>query len=373
MGRFAFDRGGHADDDGDVMKKIFVLLGLLLSMVFPSQAKEDFSTFEVEGLEEVYEEMESYGISPNDDLNKGLKTIAEQGFSLVSVFLRTGIQTAVMLLAVVLFCGLAEGINVDHKVPTVMVVGALAVTALSIGEVGTMIYLGQETIGKMSAFSAGLLPVMTILTTATGGMTAGVLRQAATVLFSGLLISIIHKILLPLVYAYLALCCANAAVGNDALKKVADLIKSTVIWFLTSFLLFFVGYLTVSGTIAGSADLVAIRTTKLALSRAVPVVGGILSDAAETVLVGASVLRGTVGMAGMLAVLAICTAPFLELGIHYLTYKITAALASTVANPRLSNLIEHISSAFGLILGMTGACALLLLVSLISSISSVVI
>lgn len=354
------------------MIKLMSFLLALQLLIFSSQCME--TTFYVEGLEDLMKEVESYGFETEGDLDGGLQTLFGQGVLLVNQLLRGGIEIGIMLLSVVLFCGLAEGLKMGEGSPVdvVSMVGSLAVTGLSLGEVGTMIYLGQETIEKISVFSTGLLPVMTVLSTATGGMSAGVVRQGATVLFSGILISIINTILLPLIYGYMAVCCADASVGNSGLKKVAGLIKSTVIWFLTSFLLIFVAYLTVSGTIAGSADLVAVRTTKIALSRVVPVVGGILSDAAETVLVGAGVLRGSVGVAGMLAVLSICLAPFLELSIHYLAYRITAALAGTVANSRLSGLIEQISSAFGLILGMTGACALLLLVSLILTISAVV-
>ena len=103
------------------------------------------------------------------------------------------------------------------------------------------------------------------------------------------------------------------------------------------------------------------------------VVGGILSDAAETVLVGASVLRNTVGVFGMLTVLGICLVPFLQLGIHYLAYKLTAALTGTVSAGRVTGLIDSIGGAFGLVLGMTGACALLMLVSIVSAISVVTI
>ena len=71
-------------------------------------------------------------------------------------------------------------------------------------------------------------------------------------------------------------------------------------------------------------------------------VGGILSDAAETVLAGAGVLRGTVGVVGMLVVLAICLTPFLQLALHYLTYKGAAALTRTVAGPRLSGLMDSL-------------------------------
>ena len=74
----------------------------------------------------------------------------------------------------------------------------------------------------------------------------------------------------------------------------------------------------------------------------------------------------------MVAVLAICLTPILRLALQYLVYKGTAALCATVAQPRLSRLIDAIGSAFGLVLGMTGAAALILLVSLASALTAVV-
>ena len=96
-----------------------------------------------------------------------------------------------------------------------------------------------------------------------------------------------------------------------------------------------------------------------------------LFRSAESVLAGAGILKGSVGAAGLLVVLSICITPFLRLGLHYLTYKAAAALTATIASPRLSQLVDSIGSAFGLVLGMTGACALLLLFSLVSAVMAV--
>ena len=70
--------------------------------------------------------------------------------------------------------------------------------------------------------------------------------------------------------------------------------------------------------------------------------------------------------------MAICLTPFLRLALQYLVYKGAAALCATVAQPKLSGLIDAIGSAFGLVLGMTGAGALVLLVSLVSAMKAVV-
>ena len=135
---------------------------------------------------------------------------------------------------------------------------------------------------------------------------------------------------------------AYAAVGNEGLKRIAGTLKWVVTSILTVVLLVFVGYLTVSGVIAGSTDAVTVKAAKFTMSSLVPVVGGILSDAAETVLAGAGILKNAVGVFGMLAVLCMCVAPFLQLGIHYLTYKVTSALSATVSSGRVAGLIDQI-------------------------------
>ena len=73
----------------------------------------------------------------------------------------------------------------------------------------------------------------------------------------------------------------------------------------------------------------------------------------------------------MLVILGMCILPFLQLGVHYLMYKMTAALAATVAGSREAGLIDGIGGAFGLVLGMTGACALLMLVTMVSAVKVV--
>ena len=100
-------------------------------------------------------------------------------------------------------------------------------------------------------------------------------------------------------------------------------------------------------------------------------VGGIIADASETVLAGAGMLKNSIGVFGMLAILAACAYPFLQLGVQYLLYKLTAYLASVVGAPGLCKLIDGLGGAFGLILGMTGGCALLLLISVLASVGAV--
>lgn len=352
-----------------MMKRMLIFCALALLCAVPALGAE----LEVPGLDQVWEEAEGYGIPQDASLDQGLSNLFSDGLRQAGSLLRASLATALKLAAVVLLCSLAESAKAGEGdgLQAVTIAGALAITALTMTDMATMIGLGRDTLGKMEGFSSVLLPTVAVLTAATGSVAGAAARQGAAILFSQLLLTATDRILVPLVYAYVAVSCAQAAVDNPGLKKTAELLKGTVTFLLTGLLLAFVGYLTASGAIAGTADAAAIKAAKMAISRAIPVVGGILADASETVLAGAGVLRGTVGVVGLLVVLAICLTPFLRLGLQYLVYKAAAALCATVAQPKLSGLIDAIGSAFGLVLGMTGAGALVLLISLVSAIGAV--
>ena len=178
--------------------------------------------------------------------------------------------------------------------------------------------------------------------------------------------------LLPLVYFYVAASAADAMLPGNPLKRIAAGIKKVVTWALTGALVLFTGYLTISGAAATSADALTLQVTRTVISTAVPVVGGIISQASGSVLSGAGLLKNSIGIFGMLAVLATCLTPFLRLAVQYLLYKITAFLAGTAGNGTLVELVDALGSAFGLMLGMVGSCALLLLISITSSVSVVI-
>ena len=351
------------------MKRSCLMVFLCFCCIVPASALQSW-----EQLDMLWEEAEQYGISQEDTLEDGTSHLIANIKKEIETQWKSGLHTALTLLGVVLLCSWAECVDISDQKQggrITQVAGAAAITALSMSDVSAMIGLGRETIGRMEIFSRVLLPAVATISAATGHISGAAVRQGVTVLFSELLVFAMDRCLIPIVYCYVAVTCAEAAVGNEGLSRLAALLKGVVTFFLTGMLLIFVGYLTASGAVAGNVDMAQIKAAKMAISRVVPVVGGILADASETVLAGAGVLKGTVGVVGLLVVLTICLTPFLHLAMQYLIYKVTAALCAAVARPKLCGLIDAIGGAFGLVLGMTGASALILLVSLISAVSVV--
>ena len=283
-------------------------------------------------------------------LGEGLARLWEKGCESFSDILRQSLRGVVLLLGAVLVCGVAEDClqAAGSEVNYVSMAGALVVTALTAGSVRGLMTLGMETIEQLDVFSK------------------------ATAFFAELLITLIRNVFMPLVYVCAAAASAEAMLPGHGLGRIGKGVSKAVTWVLTGALILFTGYLAVSGALSGSSDALTAQLTKNAISTAVPVVGGIISDAAGSVLAGALVLKNAVGAFGMLAVLAICLLPFLRLAVQHLLYKLTAFLAATVGSAPLVGLIDALGSAFGLVLGMAGCCSLLLLISIASSVQVVV-
>jgi len=250
-------------------------------------------------------------------------------------------------------------------------VGALSVSALTAGSLDSLIGLGAETIEELNLFSNVLLPTLAAATAASGAITTATFQQVSTVFFVDLLLTLIDDLLMPLVYLYIGLLTAGSCMTEPRLMAIAEGLKKILTWILTTALLVFTIYLSVIRVISGAVDGASVKMTRAAISGVVPVVGSIIAEASETVLAGAGLLKNTVGVFGMLAILAACAYPFLQLGVQYLLYKMTAFLASAVGAAELCKLINGLGGAFGVVLGMTGASALLLLVSVLSSVAVV--
>lgn len=316
------------------------------------------------------------GDAPEETLWQGLHTLWSEAVTYVQTALRQRVSGAAVLLGVVLLCSMGESFFAAAESPGVpryvSMAGAMAITLTAAGDFQQMMGLGVETLEELDVFAKALLPTLAAAVAAGGGaVTAGV-RQVATVFFTNLLLTVIRRLLLPLLYGCIVAAAAEAMIPGHSLKKIGVGIRRGVTWALTATMLLFTGFLSLTGAASSAADALTLQMTRSAISAAVPVVGAILSDATGTVLAGAGMLKSAIGVFGMLAVLAICLAPFLTMAVQYLLYKLAAFLAGAVTEGPLGELIDALGSAFGLMLGMTGSCALLLLISILSSVSVVI-
>lgn len=360
------------------MKRMITIVSLLFlfcpihTYALPQELVESLPE-EVQSLWETAEEEEEQDLQKT--LRSGFGILWSRATEFFAGEFRQSLHGAALILLTVALCGIAESCfeaSQNERVPNyVPLAGTLVITGVAAGDMQTMIGLGRETISEIHVLSETILPALSAAVSASGGILSASVRQVATVLFCDILIAVIETVFLPLLSVVILLSAVDAVLPDHNFSAVCEAVRKGMTWLLTGSLLLFTGYLTISGAAAGATDNLTAQLTRSAISAAVPVVGGIISEATGAVLTGASVLKSTIGILGMLAVFAVCLTPFLSLGIQYLFYKL-AALFAGVLGKTLSGYINALSNAFGLLLGMTGSCALLLLISISSSASVVI-
>lgn len=244
-------------------------------------------------------------------------------------------------------------------------ISAICVATTLIQSANSMIRLGAQTVEEISEYSKLLLPVMTAALAAQGGTTTSASLYAGTALLNTVLSTGIAKLIVPMIYVNMVFCIGYSAIGEEMLKNLRDLTKWLVTWILKIILYVFTGYLSITGVVSGATDAAALKAAKLTVSGVVPVVGSIVSDASETILVGAGVVKNAVGVYGLLAVLAIWIEPFLRIGTQYLLVKLVSAICGMFGSKESAGLIKDFSGIMGILVAMTGTMCLLQLVSIV--------
>ncbi len=247
--------------------------------------------------------------------------------------------------------------TVVHLVSSVMI----GITLLS--PANTLIQLGSQTVQEMTEYGKLLVPVMTGALAAQGGVTSAGALFTLTTFFCTVLTVMITALIVPMLYIFLCLGILHGAVGDPMIKSLRDFTKWLITWSLKIVLYCFSGFLGITGVVSGTADASAVKAMKLTISGAVPVVGSVISDASETILISAGVMKSAAGVYGILAVLAVFIGPFLKIGVQYLLLKFTTGICGIFGSKRESEVLSDFSSGMGMLLAMTGTVCILLLVS----------
>ena len=297
-----------------------------------------------------------------DSFTRGLAELLSKALSALHPDLKEASRVALGIVAAVLMVSVLQSFSPPvRNVSEMAAIGASA--SLLLLNTNSMIRLASDTILEMSEYGKLLLPVMTAALAAQGSITASGAICAGTAMFHALLQNMMGSLLVPGIYLYLALRIGGGATGEDLLKQLADLLKNCMGWILKIMLMVFTTYLSLTRVVSGTTDAAALKAAKVTMSSFIPVVGGILSDASEAVLISAGLMKNAAGIYGILAVLALFVHPFFRIGVHYLILKFTSALCSIFGGKRVCSVLEGFSAALGLLLGMTAAQCMMLLIS----------
>ncbi len=109
---------------------------------------------------------------------------------------------------------------------------------------------------------------------------------------------------------------------------------------------------------------IASKTVKFAIGTFIPVVGGYLSDAADTVIGCSLLIKNAAGVIVLIGIIAVCLMPIMKIAAVVLLYKITCALVEPISEKRITDCINDIANSMILIIGSVAVVAFMFIVSI---------
>ena len=200
------------------------------------------------------------------------------------------LRGAMALMLLSLLCGLIEGTAESAGETPARYAGYLGVlgaAALSAGDLSALIGLGVETMDELSVMAKLLLPTIAAAMAGGGCVGSASVWQVGALMLSDAFLSLMRDVLVPVLYCMIGTAAAGALLEQSRLSLLSKGIGKLLSWGLSAILIVFTAFLSVSNLLAGSADRLAVKVGKTVISGAVPVVGGILSDATEAVAAAA--------------------------------------------------------------------------------------
>lgn len=340
-----------------LIRNVMIAVLLMFSLSVPASAAElTAPRVPASGLERMPDSTDSFG--------KGLQELLQEGICLLQPELKeamgicSGILVSAVLFSIV-------SVLSDKVKGTVSIAGAAVIATGLFRNTNALIGYACDAVWEICEYGKLLCPVMTTALAAQGGITTSAALYSGTIAFITLLSMLVSRVFLPMIRLFLVFSAAHCALGEETLKRIADAIKGLQGWVLKTMLIVFTTYLSLTGVVSGATDAAALKAAKVTISSAVPVVGGILSDASESILVSMSLMKNAAGIYGILAALAVFLGPFIKVGAQYMLLKITAALCGLFGDKRICALVSDFSTALGLLLAMVASGCLLVLISTI--------
>ncbi len=215
------------------MRRVWILLALFFVIAVPVNATE-ISTPEppVDAVELMPAQQSTFG--------KDLWYVIKSAIEKIQPDLAGAGNVCLSLIASVMLASFIRGFSGScEKIINLVLVVTIAIILISGSK--TMIYLGTQTVEKLSDYGKLLLPAMTAALAAQGGITSSAAIYTGTMIFDTVLCAVITKVLVPMVWAFLGLSVAFHAVSEELLGKIRDFVKWSMTWVLKIILYVFTG------------------------------------------------------------------------------------------------------------------------------------
>ncbi|MFR0871152.1 MAG: stage III sporulation protein AE [Oscillospiraceae bacterium] len=220
----------------------------------------------------------------------------------------------------------------------------------------------RDTLDVLSAASEFMLvfvPVFAGVIAAMGKAAAASAANTVILAAAQFFSQISVNFLTPVCGTVMGLSVTGAVHPEMSTDKLGELIRKAAVWGLSLLMTVFMSVLSAQTFVTNSADNVLIRTAKFAVSSGVPIVGGTISDAVNTVHASLSLMHSSIGTYGIAAGIVILLPSLISVVCYRFALTAAEAVSEVFGVKELSTLFRACGAVMSIIMAVI-VCFLLL-------------
>lgn len=226
----------------------------------------------------------------------------------------------------------------------------LALIGMAMQSFSVAVSLGRQTVDSLVEFILAIIPLLLALLASLGSLASAAIFKPLIILAVNFFAALVKAFIFPLIFLATILAIANHISPRVTVGKLSDFLKNVAVWTMGLSLTIFTGLLSIYGVASSVGDAVTIRTAKFLTGAFLPVVGGMLTDAVETVAGATLILKNSVHIVGVLFLFYIVVFPLVKIFALVMIYKLAAAVIQPLGNTDLCDSLNTMGNCLALVL-----------------------
>ena len=154
---------------------------------------------------------------------------------------------------------------------------------------------------------------------------------------------VFDKLLYPIFILVLILTILGHLTDTIKFDKINGFLMSTFKWTISIVFTLFTGFLSIQGISAGKFDSVSIKATKFAMKSYIPIIGSYVSDGMDFFVLGATLVKNSIGLVGVLILAGTILSPIIMIIIYKLALQLSSGVMQMTGNSKISDFLGSVS------------------------------
>ena len=273
-------------------------------------------------------------LAVKDVMASGLKApLASAGAVLIIILLSS------------LFQGFKQTLGSSQISSALSTVSAVLVSLLLISGLKETLAASSAAISVSADFVYAFVPAFCIIVAASGNTLAAFSTNTLLLSLAQALNFISENIFIPLSNCFLALGICSGIRNELNLGALVENCKKYLVTAVSVAATAFVSILSVKTAVASRADAIGLRSVRFAINSVVPVIGGAISEGLLSIQAYSSLIKSSVGVAGIAAVALVFLPAIIEVAFWRLFLNICSVVSQTFSDRSVTCVLKAFSDS----------------------------